>query len=211
VDRIGVEAWWLIAAALLVGSAMEWGRRNKEGYQHWSGILVDSRNRYSLTRLQIVLWTILVLSLLAAVFLTRHFAGVSYGEEHNSMSIVLPGELLTLMGIAVGSTALSTVIKLNKDQTRKEKIRTNPDRPNWMDLITVEEGAKAYIDPGKFQNLWITVLAVGAYCAMSAQHVANTPPSTVNQFTLPGVDGTLLNLLLISHAGYIALKIPNRD
>ena len=90
--RITVEQWWLIAAALVVGAAVEWGRRNTQGYAHWSSILVDNRLRYSLSRLQIVLWTILVLSLLAAVFLTRHFAGVSYGDTHNSMSIVIPGE-----------------------------------------------------------------------------------------------------------------------
>lgn len=209
--RISVEAWWLLAALLIVGAAAEWGRRNQKGYAHWSGILVDNRLRYSLSRLQIVLWTVLVLSLLAAVFLTRHFAGVSYGDTNNSMSIVIPGELLTLMGISVGSTTLSTIIKLNKDHTRGAKIRKNVDHPDWMDLITVEEGAQAYIDPGKFQNLWITLLVVGAYFAMTAQYLANTPPASVNEFALPGVDGSLLNLLLISHAGYIALKIPDRD
>ena len=59
---------WGLSAAVMVGIAAwaGWAATHRIG-----GILIDTRGRYSLTRLQVSLWTILVVSLLVGVLAAR--------------------------------------------------------------------------------------------------------------------------------------------
>ncbi|MBC7231676.1 MAG: hypothetical protein H5T68_00320 [Chloroflexi bacterium] len=213
-------SWWVIAAALILLPIVWIGIRKKDPFF----ILVDDRNRYSLSQLQIVLWTILVLSLLLGVFLARKFAPVSVA---NPLAIEIPNELLLVMGISVGSTTVASAIKANKDATRAAKIRTRQVKPNekstraatttktrsFWDLLMEEEGdpnVPERIDPTKFQNLWLTLIVVIAYAGIA---VAVFAPNEVYAATckLPGFSSNLTTLLGISHAGYLAGKLPNRN
>lgn len=213
-------AWWVISAALVLLPAVWIGVKKKDPFI----ILVDERNRYSLSQLQIMLWTILVVSLLLGVFLARKFAPNAVA---NPLAIEIPDELLIVMGISVGSTTVASAIKANKDATRAAKIRSRQVRPNetstraattkqtrsFWDLILTEEGdpnAVERIDPTKFQNLWLTLIVVAAYAGVAA---AVFVPSEVYAATckLPGFSSDLTTLLGISHAGYLAGKLPNRD
>ncbi len=63
-------AWWVISAAVVLLPAVWIGIKKKDPFI----ILVDEHNRYSISQFQIMLWTILVVSLLFGVFLTRKFA-----------------------------------------------------------------------------------------------------------------------------------------
>lgn len=213
-------AWWVISAALVLLPAVWIGIKKKDPFI----ILVDDRNRYSLSQLQLVLWTILVLSLLLGVFLARKSAP---GLVVNPLAIEIPDELLTVMGISVGSTTVASAIKANKDATRAAKIRSRQVRPyetsarvamtprtrSFWDLILTEEGdpnAVERIEPTKFQNLWLTLIVVAAYAGVAAAVFA---PSEVYAATckLPGFSSNITALLGISHAGYLAGKLPNRD
>ncbi|MGB9880369.1 MAG: hypothetical protein ACPLRM_06370, partial [Anaerolineae bacterium] len=100
-------AWWVISAALVLLPVVWIGIKKKDPFI----ILVDDRNRYSLSQLQITLWTILVLSLLLGVFLARKFAP---NAVTNPLAIEIPDELLIVMGISVGSTTVASAIKANK-------------------------------------------------------------------------------------------------
>ncbi|MBC7261487.1 MAG: hypothetical protein H5T63_05695 [Chloroflexi bacterium] len=213
-------AWWAISAALVLLPVVWIGIKKKDPFI----ILVDDRNRYSLSQLQITLWTILVLSLLLGVFLARKFAP---NAVTNPLAIEIPDELLIVMGISVGSTTVASAIKANKDATRAAKIRSREVRPyetsiraattkrtrSFWDLILTEEGdpnVAERIDPTKFQNLWLTLIVVAAYAGTA---VAVFAPSEVYAAAckLPGFSSNLTTLLGISHAGYLAGKLPNRD
>lgn len=99
------------------------------------GILIDSRNMMSLSRLQIVLWTILVLSAFVTVALARvddsrsHPSGYACPEEEDAeegaqqepecadpLGIQLPPLLWALMGISVTSAVASPLLKAAKAQ-----------------------------------------------------------------------------------------------
>jgi len=96
-------AAWAISAGVLLLLAIAFG----VGVRASSvGILIDQRGRYSLTQLQIVLWTIVVISLISGVFWARLF-----DDATTALDVSIPGELLGVLGISVGSTVAAMVVK----------------------------------------------------------------------------------------------------
>ncbi len=191
---------WLISAAVLLLLAAAVGSKVRKTF---AGILIDSRERYSLSQFQIVVWTVVLLSLASGIFVGRLLAGVD-----NPLGFSIPPEVLGLLGISVGSTVASSVIKSAKDTARPDAIAVgDPPRPRQM--FTTEEGplADQIIDIGKFQNFVLTVLLVIAYTATAISVVRRT--ADPSQLTMPGFSGTYLTLIGISHAGYLGGKLPS--
>ncbi len=77
----------------------------------WMGLLIDERNKMSLSRLQMILWTIVVLSgfLTAALWNIRPEHG-----QVNALSIAVPAQLWLLMGISTTSLIGSPLIRSTK-------------------------------------------------------------------------------------------------
>jgi hypothetical protein len=75
----------------------------------WRGVLVDERNRMSLSRLQLVLWTIVVLS----GFLTAALWNIARGTEE-PLSIGVSEQLWLLLGISTTSLVASPLILSTK-------------------------------------------------------------------------------------------------
>ncbi len=67
------------------------------------GLLIDARNRLSLSRMQIIFWTILILSSL----LVAALGNVNLGEV-SPLSIKIPPEVLGLIGISATSLVGAT-------------------------------------------------------------------------------------------------------
>lgn len=67
-----VYVTWSLSAVVLLAAAALVGRRT---HQNVLGIFIDNRNRFSLSQFQITMWTIVVLSLLAGIFLARVMEG----------------------------------------------------------------------------------------------------------------------------------------
>src|SRR5215467_4705071 len=65
---VAILAWWAGSAFVLIALGMVVGL---VATGRLLGLLIDSRGRYSLTHLQLSLWTIVILSLLAGVFFGR--------------------------------------------------------------------------------------------------------------------------------------------
>src|ERR1700754_2367726 len=101
---------WGISAAVLLGSAALLGARVRQTL--W-GVFTDGRGRFSLSQMQVVLWTVLVVSLLVGVFVCR-LADAS-ARSVGALNFDIPSELLIVMGISLGSAAVATAIKTNKD------------------------------------------------------------------------------------------------
>src|SRR5262245_20978004 len=82
---------WLWIMGLMTGFVVVAGRA-VTGY--WRGILIDRRNKLSLSRLQIIAWTILILSTL----LTAAMTNVALGSP-TPLGIVVPTALWVVMAI----------------------------------------------------------------------------------------------------------------
>jgi hypothetical protein len=206
-------AWTLAAFVLLASAAWLGARVRKSGW----GIFVDSRGRFSLTQMQLVLWTVVVLSLIVGVFVGRLLDATARAD--GALNFAIPNELLLVMGISIGSAAVATAIKTNKD-ARTNDTSTGPTvatraltehAPGPAQAIMVEEGSTAdqAIDIAKFQNFWFTFILIAAYVALAVATIMDA--ANVSAITeLPGFDATFVTLLGISHAGYLAGKLPDR-
>src|SRR5689334_17791293 len=103
---------WAISGAVLLLLALWIGLAANKRID---GILIDERGRYSLTHLQLFLWTITILSLLSGVFFGRLFHGAE-----NPIDITIPPEVLGLLGISLGSAVVATTTKRTKDVTKAQ-------------------------------------------------------------------------------------------
>jgi hypothetical protein len=81
----------------------------------WFGVLIDTRNKLSLARLQITLWTILVLTAYVTIALARILAMMRNElTQAQALDIKFPPELILAMGISAASFAGSSLIKRTK-------------------------------------------------------------------------------------------------
>jgi hypothetical protein len=197
---------WAISAVLLLALAGALGRVMTPTCFPM-GILIDQRGRYSLSNLQLVMWSIIVLSLLSGVFWGRLVDGVV-----NPLSFSIPANVLGLLGISAGSAATATAVKASKDATRSGSVAAsaNEDKPRFSQVFLQEEGASAdkVVDVSKYQNFIITLVLGVAYVAL-AFHAIDRATTAASFKALPDFSGTFLVLLGISHGAYVAGKLPN--
>jgi hypothetical protein len=190
---------WGISAGLLVALALVIGRLTPVG--KWLGILVDDRYRFSLTHVQIVAWSIVILSLISGVFFGRLVAGVK-----DPLDFTIPGQVLGLLGISAGSAVTAISIKATKDPAK-----IGSEKPRFRQIFLAEEGAYAdqVIDVTKYQNFIVTIVLVAAYVTL-AIHAISDAGSAKAVTSLPDISGTFLILLGISHGAYLAAKAPSK-
>ena len=202
---------WFVALLVLLLFAGIAGKASGKGLL---GILIDGRGRYSLNHLQIVLWTLLVLSTLLALFF--------YTRPPLVVSLQIPTTLLVLMGISVGSAATSGAIKSGK-AVRNAAVQTEgilpaaavmpgsdsirlPPRP--AQVVLQEEGPliDQVVDVTKFQNLIFTLVIAAVYVTLLIDKAKSGSPGYPDLDAVPN----LLWLLGVSHAGYLAGKLPDK-
>jgi hypothetical protein len=191
------------------------------------GVLIDDRNMLSLSRFQMVLWTILILSAFITASLSNLAAGV---EDEDSLSIKIPEELWILMGISTTSLVGSPLIKSTKysKETREDDINTalehlkrkglkeekiefkghiiahkEPEMASFSNLFEGEEaGNAARIDLAKVQMFYFTIILVLSYAVALGKMFAGGAP--IHEF--PALDPSMIWLLGISHGGYLVHK-----
>lgn len=86
---------------------------------------------------------------------------------------MIPAEILALAGISGGSAVIAT----DANSTRTERIRARGRRPTRLSqMFLVEEGENIdkVIDVTRFQNFFLTLIAVGAYIVMAATVLSQT-------------------------------------
>jgi hypothetical protein len=194
---------WCISGALLLGLGAVLGLAVTKRI---SGILIDERGRYSLTHLQLALWTLTILSLLSGVFFGRLVHSVA-----DPISIDIPSTVLGLLGISAGSAVAATAVKRTKDVTQAASVSVTDAKnpPRLVQIFLVEEGAFAnqVVDITKFQGFVVTILLIIAYIAAAVNEI-NTAGTASAVSSLPNVNTTLVILFGISHGAYVAGKIP---
>jgi hypothetical protein len=133
------------------------------------GFALSSRNAYSLSKLQMAGWTVLVSAALFTAAEIRIFG--YFGAVTDPLQIVIPGDLLAAMGISVFTTAgapailalkstgaptssqedaaaqrLANQIKTTKDNVDNVghvMIRTDQTLARWSDIVSGDEVANA--------------------------------------------------------------------
>jgi len=185
------SAWELdIAAAwlLLVGIAKATRTR----------ILVDARGRWSLSRLQLVLWTCLLLPTLWTMASVRMVAGAT-----DPVALGMDENLWLVLGISMTSFATSPLI-LQRKEVRAPGMLVRGTGSNPSDLVCGEDAGNAgYLDLARLQLLFFTGVSVCVY-AVACHHALATAPHV--DVALPPVSQSLVALLGISHATYLVNK-----
>lgn len=220
---------WLCYVVLLLSFIALLGHGIKG---RWSGALIDNRNKISLSRLQTVLWTVLVLS----AFLTAAQTNISFVGPLKGMQIALPEQLWMLMGISVASLIGTPLIQsykkdndkiavaktvasptedqdgqgVDKDDSSHTKlegvmvVNTNDKFARWSDMFKGEEkGNQDVLDLGKVQMFCFTILLILAY-AIALGFLFNDSARAISTF--PPIDTTVVALLGVSHIGYLGNK-----
>lgn len=151
------------------------------------GCLQTGRNALSLSRLQMLLWTVLALSGLTAAATCRAW-GQWHGSLATALQIYIPGDLLAAMGIsyftgaaapavlavkAQGSTDPShaAILTERKGETMivRGRVASRPfgARARLGDLVEGDEvGSAGVVDFSKVQQLLVTLLLVAVYAAV---------------------------------------------
>jgi hypothetical protein len=188
--------------SLLILLALAWavGRQTGEGSL---GVLIDTRGRYSLTHFQLVLWTLVILSSMLGVLISRGF---------DATAAQLSPELLGLMGISAGSGVFATGVKGAKDTpgSGARVARAGAVSPStgatmsarFAQIWLEEEGdlADKVVSITKYQNFVFTLVILVFYISTSWTHNS-----------LPDLPQSVIWLIGISHAGYVGGKIPNKS
>jgi hypothetical protein len=207
----------------------------------WFGVLIDSRNRFSLSRTQQMTWSILLLGGLAV---TSLFNAILMPTTLGASLEFIPqmaAALWAALGInLVASPYLSALILDNKEPARVEQLppgdstlvgnmvtpavldaKTSPNQASWLDLMTGETaGTENQLDVSRVQHLIISGLLISIYFmllaklmdSVSGEMIATAFKTGQVPFSeLPRVGETFLGLLLVSHAGYLVFKARKSD
>ena len=210
---------WLVAMAGLTAFALITGR-GVTGV--WMGAFIDDRFRMSLSRLQMVIWTVIVVAAFGTIAIARLDRGAL-----DALDVAVPQSLWILLGISTTSLIGSPLIKNVKKETptdnakAAEQVATQKkEGPGvaWEGQVvkntTIQEASVAdffrgeyldnfmLLDVGKIQMFFFTVLLALAYASAIGSLLQNTPYPTA----LPDVGDGMLPLLGISHAGYLMSK-----
>jgi hypothetical protein len=124
------------------------------------------------------------------------------------LSVAIPNEVWVLLGISTTSLVASPLIKTQK----QERIQTNStvQEAKLSDFFRGEEGSDFLkLDLSKVQMFYFTVIVIGAY-AVALANVFTTTQTAIT--SLPTLDGGVVALLGVSHAGYLTNKaVPKGD
>lgn len=200
------------------------------------GFALGGLNRYTLARAQVAAWTVVVFSALLTAAewnLALPFVGIK-----GPLDIVIPGELLTALGISMfTAVAAPAIIRLRSDTTTQAtdaQMQAATDRTrslmgqepdlrargqivcnrtfkdaSWRDLFTGEDvSVTGRVDLSKVQQALLTLIIISIYLAAILESFTRS----VAMECLPPLGPDAVRLLAISHAGYLAYRaVPKPD
>ena len=193
------------------------------------GVLVDEAHLISLSRFQMVIWTVLILSAFLAVGGARIevYTAVPQDAQVNDqveipsdetggetvedttvesmedpLAIELPEELWILLGISTTSLVGSPLILSGRDGRRRLVEREIKEKPSFTDMFKGdEEGNKDVIDMAKVQMFFFTMITYIAYSSMLWTWMATNTAAGLTRF--PALSESMITILGISHAGFL--------
>lgn len=212
---------WILIAALIVGFIIAIG---KSINGRSTGILIDERKVMSLSRFQITIWTVIIVSAYFTIASARIYAGTP-----DPLAIGIDWRLWALLGISSTSLVGTPLIldskkrKAIKDE-EKGKLRDGVDSgKNVEGIVFVNEDVKdakfsdmfegdeakneAQIDMSKIQMFFFTIISALSYIVLLFNMLNTSEPSILtNPASLPVLPEGLIALLTISHGAYLTNK-----
>jgi hypothetical protein len=200
----------------------------------WAGLFIDERNKMSLSRLQLVLWTVVVLAGIFAVGIPNIVYGPAVVPPNTTpLAIAIPIQIWAALGISTVALVGSPLVLGTKDNktpdpaeqastagnlAQQEDIppadigskglivtKSHPKYASWSDLFKGEETGNAdTLDIARVQMFFFTVILVFAY-AVAITVSLGAKDLVINQF--PAFDQSMVALLAISHAANLTNKV----
>jgi hypothetical protein len=198
----------------------------------WEATFIDNRNRMSLSKLQVILWTVAIFS---ALLSASCFNAGSQGDFTTVMGITVDPKLWGLLGISITAAVGQTVALSTKGSRIPQDDELNDTKQNlqaatgvpianiqsnghvltkvnladarWSDLIHGDDVGNAdMIDFSKVQQLYFTLLTLLIFgLAVGDEFMASAKGgAAITQ--LPAPDAGFLGLLAASGAGYLVYK-----
>jgi len=191
----------------------------------YAGILINDRNLMSLSRFQMILWTVLILS----AFLTAAIERIHYGGTADALAIALDEKLWMLLGISTASLVGTPIVQSTKKvqqpdpdavdraaETLNESsddinansqgvLYANSDAKDaaFTDMFEGDEvGNTAYVDVSKVQMFFFTLVAVLSYGTVLFTWLSEWQ-ALLNPAAFPVLNAGLIAILGISHAGFL--------
>jgi hypothetical protein len=226
---------WAVCALLLAVTIFLLGMRGKGV---WFGALLNRENRLDLARLQLVVWTII---LLPAIHIALFGNLLTSGE----LTLTIPTEVWVLLTIDIATLTSTSIILGTKREapppTQRESARhgvlvindghggqnhvmndggtevigvlvarTDPRDWSWSDLFLGSElGNQRSADVGKVQMFFFSAIMFTAYATLLIQTFQDT---SAPLDALPGFSASILTAIAISHAGYLTnLAVRHTD
>ncbi len=198
----------------------------------FKGVFVDDRNVMSLSRVQMLAWTVLVLTAVMAMVLQniQTNGGACLVDSTKGCVPDIQPELWLLMGFSTATLVASPVLlsnsgaaKPNQEQMEQTNngllgqgyakgaqdlsgplYRNNrPEDARWSDLITGELYSNClHLDLPRLQMCFFTLVALLTYAVM----VQGAFAKGATPLGLPLLNSGLLALIAISHGGYLVSK-----
>lgn len=150
---------------------------------------IGEDNRYSISKFQLLLWTVAVLFGYVAVVYARVQQGLPAPVPD------VPGNVLLALGLSGATSVVAKGIKVNNLQNGKELGTVLPDTGPFSTLLTDDDGS---LSIHKLQYFVWTFVAIGVF-------LVSLNEST--RLLLPDIDQTLLLLSGISVGGYLSQKL----
>jgi hypothetical protein len=195
------------------------------------GILVGNRNLMSLSRFQIVAWTIVILS----AFLTIAFRRIFDPSVTAPLDMPMDPHLWALLGISTASLVGTPLILQNKaakaaapatvnkaaatlgensDEVKSNLqgtlyVNTSIQDARVTDMFEGDEiGNTAYVDIAKVQMFLFTIIIVVSYCCEvhNVLRQLDLHQLSAKDLLMPALSSGVVGLLGISHAGYLGNK-----
>jgi hypothetical protein len=188
------------------------------------GILIDDRNRVSLSRFQWIMWFVLIIG--------GYFTEAIWNLANHAGAPFIQQDLLVLLGLSSGSAVTSGLIVEAKKTAAAGTPKvmaaaaapakptgapaasvgtldknTSPDQASWAELYLGEEATdRSAVDISRLQQMVITILLAITYFVLQWQALVKVADKT--SLAMPTFDdkGSFLWLLGLSHAAYLASK-----
>lgn len=182
---------------------------------YWLGLLVDQRNRVSMSRAQLAIWSLLIISAVITegtlnVFLW-HPGPVG---DPGPLDLQIPASVWGLLGLSGASAIGAPLILIGKGGDAVAKKPKNTQ--TLLDAVHSDDAASAdCLDLSKLQNLFLTLAVVLVYAIAIGKSIAEA--GTADQSgalalaRFPDLGAGFVALLGVSHATYLGYKgIPQK-
>ena len=178
----------------------------------WFGALINDQGLYSISRLQVVAWSKIVIPAFAVCI----FGNYTLGKE---LAVEIPNEILALMGISFASFVGSPIVKESKNtdtlafakstsnRSKASVVQENQKKDLSVSNFFTGDGKenKDRIDLGKVQMFFFSVI-LAAFYGFKVYTTIRGTCSTSPIDSLPGLPPDSITLLGFSHAGYLGYK-----